>query len=338
MAVIRPRCVLHPRDATRPSHSLSCRSVSTVLSDPRLAVLVSEASEIGDWANDERYWGIVDSIAELTFTESFTVVQTLCASDSAAYRRIGADLLAQIGPRSFEQHPAEVEVAVDELLHLTSPEEDEDVLCSAIIAAGSLRRDSLRRAVLTNVHHTSVKVRIAVSIALPSLANAGVRHDGRWIDAAEDPAVIGALVALSRDPEAAVRDFATFALGSQLDANSDNVREALAARLHDSDLPTAGEALVGLARRQDPRALAMVLEQLGHLRLTGHVVEAAAELADPSALPMLLELREEIGRIGTERSLLDRAIAACAGSALPSRAASTPDHPTLRSRTSRRTA
>jgi hypothetical protein len=316
--------------------SLSCHSVSAVLTDPRLAALVSEATEISDWTNDERYWQIVESMAEMTFTDSFTLVQTLCASDTATHRRIGADLLAQIGARSFEQHPSAAEDAVDELLDLTSPEEDEDVLCSAIVAAGSLRRDSLRRAVLTNVHHSSTKVRIAVAIALPYLANAGTHHDGRWIDSDEDPAVIAALISLSRDPEAAVRDFATFALGSQIDANTENIREALAARLYDSDLPTAGEALVGLARRNDSRARIAVLEHLRHLRLTGHVVEAAAELADPSALPMLIELRDEIGRIGLERSLLDRAISACADTT-PKPSVSS-DHPTLRTRPVRRSA
>jgi hypothetical protein len=318
------------------SVSLSCYFVSTAMKDPRVAALVSEAAAIEQWSTDERYWRIVDSMAEMNFSDSFGVVQALCVSESAAHRRIGADLLAQLGPRAFEQHPSSAEDAVDELLELTSPEEDEDVLCSAIIAAGSLRRDSLRRAVLTNVHHTSTKVRIAVAIALPTLVNAGVKHDGSWIDAEEDPTVVTALITLSRDSEAAVRDFATFALGSQIESTADNVREALAARLNDTDQPTAGEALVGLARRNDPRARAAVLEHLRHLRLTGHVVEAAAELGDPSALPMLIELRDEIGRVGMERSLLDRAISACSGR--PQIRETSTDHPTLRARVDRRSA
>jgi hypothetical protein len=59
-------------------------------------------------------------------------------------------------------------------------------------------------------------------------------------------------------PSAKVRGWATFCLGSELDADGPAVREALLRRVDDPEGDAAGEALVGLARRGDPRAEAGV--------------------------------------------------------------------------------
>lgn len=64
------------------------------------------------------------------------------------------------------------------------------------------------------------------------------------------------LIAWSRDEDAAVRDWATFTLGTQLDVDSRDVRQALRDRLDDANFDTRCEAFVGLARRLDERAVA----------------------------------------------------------------------------------
>ena len=103
---------------------------------------------------------------------------------------------------------------------------------------------------------------------------------------------VAALVRLAADPDSDVRDWATFGLGSQLDVDTYAVREALVAGLADKAGNTAGEALVGLARRHDPRTLLPLLARLeddpGNL-----IVDAARELGAPDALAALLRLKEE---------------------------------------------
>ena len=51
-----------------------------------------------------------------------------------------------------------------------------------------------------------------------------------------------------------MRDWATFALGTLAEADSRQLRDALAARLDDPDEDTRLEAVHGLAVRGDPRA------------------------------------------------------------------------------------
>lgn len=105
---------------------------------------------------------------------------------------------------------------------------------------------------------------------------------------------VAALIRLMRDVDADVRDWATFALGTQSNLDGDEIRDALAARLDDEGADTRFEAAMGLARRGDGRALASLLVRLGEADASVYLVDlaAAAELADPALLPSLGRLRD----------------------------------------------
>jgi HEAT repeat protein len=79
----------------------------------------------------------------------------------------------------------------------------------------------------------------------------------------DDDRAVAALIDLSADSDGDVRDWATFSLGVQIDRDTADVREALAARLQDSYGDTRAEAVRGLARRRDERALEAVLSAEG---------------------------------------------------------------------------
>lgn len=102
--------------------------------------------------------------------------------------------------------------------------------------------------VLRHARNPERVVRRAVTLALFDLVS-GDHAEG-----------VAALVGLSRDTDAEVRDWATTALAA-LDADTPVLRAALAERLDDADPDTVAEAAQGLARRQDPRAVP-VLERL----------------------------------------------------------------------------
>lgn len=94
--------------------------------------------------------------------------------------------------------------------------------------------------VLGFVEHADPDIHLAVAHAL-----SGFSGDPT------DPAAVDGLIKLMTHRSAEVRDWSTFGLGVLTDADGPAVRHALWARLDDTEGTTAGEAFVGLARRQD---------------------------------------------------------------------------------------
>ena len=95
--------------------------------------------------------------------------------------------------------------------------------------------------------------------------------------------VVDALIELTGDTDGAVRDYALFGL-RELEVDSAPVRDAMLRRVRDPDVSAAGEALVGLARLGDARAIAPLIEYLQDPDPHGAVaygLDAATTLADP---------------------------------------------------------
>jgi methionyl-tRNA formyltransferase len=114
--------------------------------------------------------------------------------------------------------------------------------------------------------HPDAEVRGGVVSALAGRAN---------------PLAVDALVELSGDPDPAIRDWATFALGTLAEQDSPALREALAARLADRDPDARIEAVHGLALRGDRRAVEPALALLaggetGGSRWSRHALQEAA--------------------------------------------------------------
>jgi len=142
-------------------------------------------------------------------------------------------------------------------------------------------------------HHANSEVRYGVVLALM----------GYELEEAIEP-----LIELTRDPNAQVRDWATFALGSQVEFDSQELRDALNARIADEDNDTRDEAIIGLARRGDLHALPAVQGERRSGSFGRLILEAAAEIRDPSLYPLLTTLRH---RRDVDETLLNEAMEAC---------------------------
>ncbi|MFJ7960675.1 HEAT repeat domain-containing protein [Streptomyces sp. NPDC096319] len=103
---------------------------------------------------------------------------------------------------------------------------------------------------------------------------------------ADDP-VLAALMRLTSDEEARVREQATFALGQLAEVDGPDVRAALWRRVGDEDTETHEEAVRGLAVRRDPRAVPLLAALLGEPTAYVQTFAAAAVLGDPGLLPAL---------------------------------------------------
>lgn len=201
----------------------------------------------------------------------------LCESQTARERRVGADVLGQVGRPDDTWH----EGAVDTLLALLEHEREPEVLDAICIALGHRGDVRAIRPVARFKDHPDANVRHSVAFGL-------LAH--------EDDLAIETLIELSRDPDAMVRDWAAFGLGAQIDTDTPQIRQALYNRLTDDDEDTRHEAMVGLSKRKDERVFeplrAALLEDARRGHTMAYYVEAAAELADPRLYPLLAQLRD----------------------------------------------
>lgn len=188
--------------------------------------------------------------------------------------------------------PENVPDALPRLAEILAAETDAEVITEVVVALGFASGHRDHRGVQlvldhVRVDHPDARVRLAVARSLPS----DIESDTPCRDA-----VIEALIALTADDKSEVRDWACFGLGL-VEAASPEARDALAARLTDTEGDIRHEALLALAQAGDSRALAVLLQRLagGSDGPSLHLLEvrAAAELADPTLHPLLLELSQD---------------------------------------------
>jgi hypothetical protein len=253
--------------------------------------------------NDEAYWDAVSALHARGEQRTFDLASVLCDSFAAGERCLGADVLGQLGAAPGAS-PAESEFASASggvLLALLANEEEEPaVLSSAAVGLGHLRDERAIEPLAALASHLSPHLRASVVHGL-------MGHD--------DDRAVSALVLLSADSEDAVRDWATFALGVQIDRDTAEVRDALAARLADENEDARAEAIRGLARRRDERALPAALEAAeahgGGANVEEALVLLGASTGDPRLLPHLERLAADPEAASTYGDELQRALERC---------------------------
>lgn len=199
--------------------------------------LLSNDEETADTAVDSAHWNAMRELHRRGTREVFEAARSLCESPCPLEQRIGCNVLAQLGcaDRPFASESLPLVTAV---LRQTK---DVATLACALCALGWLRDLRAVSHVLPYLNHADADIRYWVTHALTALDK-----DQRSIDG---------LIRLTTDSCDAVRDWATFGLGSMTEQDTPAIRQALVARLDDPDDIVRGEALVGLATRQDPRVI-----------------------------------------------------------------------------------
>jgi HEAT repeat protein len=171
-----------------------------------------------------------------------------------------------------------LEESVDLLIDLMN-DSDEGVIAHAATALGFRNHPRAIVPLLRHLTDTDANVRLGVVHGLSS-------HN--------DVDAIAGLIRLTADTDRDVCDWATFGLGSLTDIDTPELRNALLARMSEDDDEIRGEALIGLARRRHPDALALVLRELNRAFAGDWPVEAAELLADPSLYPALQAVRTSL--------------------------------------------
>ncbi len=207
----------------------------------------------GDY-DDEEPWEAVCQLRSHGCREIFDRAASWCSSDSPLKRARAAAILCQLRREQAPGEPwkpgeflyrDESYLLVSEML---AHESEPQVIDSAVHALGHIDNVAAVQQIVRFQDHPDENVRFAVACALGCFPNEAQSIQG--------------LLALTRDQDSDVRDWAVFGLGVMGDADSPAIREALLGCLDDSNPDVREEAACGLGKRRDLRVLPKLLEML----------------------------------------------------------------------------
>ena len=229
----------------------------------------------GDLDN-ETAWEAVSALRRIGTREVFERSAAWCKSAYSLERARGADILAQVGKTAEHRSNMFPEESYAVVTQMLREETEVQPLSSAIHALGHLNNPEAIPLVVRFCEHAAADVRFSVACALGSFAN--------------DPQAVQSLIALTRDADDDVRDWAVFGLGNLGDGDSVEIRDALFSRLSDSNENVREEAMVGLAKRRDTRVLPVLIAALNQ-----------SELVKPSATTLTIDAAEAMLELDDER-------------------------------------
>jgi HEAT repeat protein len=223
----------------------------------------------------------------------FEIARELASDRDPARRRLAADILGQLG---WDERTC-LEESVDVLLNLLD-DSDSRVVAHAATALGFRNHPRAMPGLRRKLSDTDAGVRLGVVHGLSSQS---------------DPDAVGGLIRLTADDDRDVRDWATFGLGTLTDVDTPELRDALLARISEDDAEIRGEALIGLARRRHPKALALVRDELNRPFAGDWPIEAAELLADTTLYSALQAVWESLSAEDKEhfKPSFDAAFDAC---------------------------
>ena len=239
------------------------------------------------------YWELVSALHDRDPEEVWSLIAPLALDEDVRLAQLVPDVLRLLGREAQPLAPRTLAL-FEQMLKRTPPAA---LLACIANACVDFHDPAVVTMLAPHAGHADENVREAVLHA--------VRRSSH-------PEAIAALIALSRDAVEEVREWATFALGSQLPlAEGPQLREALAARLTDAHEATRDEAVIGLGLRADARALGPLRAQLERGFVGVALFEAARALGSSQLLAALRASSEKSSLTEEERAELVAALAAC---------------------------
>ncbi|MFJ9434296.1 hypothetical protein ACIRQY_32200 [Streptomyces sp. NPDC101490] len=253
------------------------------------AARVASATESDADAHD--YGSLVWEMAEEGNGETaLRCGSRLLESADVLERKVGCDLLGN----AASGHEALRSEAATALMALSEVETEAGVLVSLVCGLGWTRDPRAVPVLVACAGHELAELRCQVASQL-AFVSSGL----------PDGPDVRALIRLTRDEDADVRNWAAFTLGFQREQDTTAIREALWRCTTDESGEVRHEGARGLARRHDPRSVPLIARLLGSDdRTRSFTLDAAAILGVPELLPAL-----DTCEPGTPES--DEAVAAC---------------------------
>ena len=195
--------------------------------------------------NKSNYWNYIRELRKRKSKDIYEKVIKLTTSIDNNKKVIGINILAQFGyPRNHKKQ------ILKTYFNLLKSESNLKVISSILYGIGHNNEGLTENQIdLICRFQTSRSATIRYSLTFALL---GVKNKN----------AINTLIKLSRDKASDIRNWATFGIGSQTEADNIEIRDALWERVTDIDKNTRDEAIAGLAIRKDRRVKEILKKEL----------------------------------------------------------------------------
>ena len=219
------------------------------------------------------YWEHIDILRSRSDEDVFRQCVELTVSGIPKNRKIGIDILAQLGvpPRPFYHE------TIDIYFKLLEHEREPAVIMSILYGIGHNNE---------NLNKVQIRKLCAYADTNSSLIKEGLVFS---LLGKNDVDAIKTLISLSMDKSSYIRDWATFGIGSQTKKDTIEIRNALWKRINDKHQDTKLEAIAGLAKRKDIRIKEIIKRELLSGEYGTLLLEAILDLKDKDFLPLLYQ-------------------------------------------------
>lgn len=237
------------------------------------------------WTSEKIYTRLLNNRTQKTFWENIRELRKrpnkevydkafkLANSEIEKEKIIGIYVLAQLGFDPRFQQTKTVKLYFKLLEKEKSPK-----VISAILSSISHNNENLNEKQISKLiefkTHKFVNVRFELTLALSCLENENA---------------IKTLIELSNDKDSDTRNWATFGIGTQLDNDTEEIRNALWNRVTDKDEITRLEAITGLAKRKDRKIKEILITELENIDKNGSLILESIELLNNKEFIPLLE-------------------------------------------------
>ncbi len=219
------------------------------------------------------YWDNISELRRRPNQEVFEKAYEFAKSDFDKQKIIGLDVLQQLGfdPRYNKKETVELH------FELLEKEQSDNVLKSIFHGIGHNNDELSKKQISKLVEFKTIKntdIKHALISALSGLDNSDA---------------INTLIEFTEHKTSTIRNWATFGIGTLIESDNIEIRNALWKRTGDTDFETKSEAIVGLANRKDEKIKYVIKSELENGDYGTLLFEAILTLDDKDFLPLLIK-------------------------------------------------
>jgi len=229
------------------------------------------------------YWNNISELRRRPNQEVFEKAYLLAKSDIDKQKIIGLHVLQQLGFNPRYNKKQTIELHFD----LLEKAQTNNILRSIFHGIGHNNEELTDKQISKLLEFKNIKTESLKHALISALS--GI----------ENMNAIEALIHFSEDKSSSIRNWATFGIGSLIELDNTEIRNALWNRVRDHDFDTKSEAIVGLANRKDKRVKQIIMNELENESYGTLLLEAIVTINDQDFLP-LLDRKLEIAKQSKE--------------------------------------